>query len=113
VNGTANDPVKFIGYLPNVKGVWKGVMISSGNPETNINYCIFDGAGSGTLGIKEENTSLLLGDSYISRTGRGSVTNCTFSNSGGYGISYRLTDSITLKNNTFKDNTKADVFNIK
>jgi parallel beta-helix repeat protein len=112
-NGTAADPVKLIGYLPNTKGVWKGIGFNSGNLETKLTYCVIDGAGSAELAFREEKTSILFGDSYIGRTGRGSVTNCTISNSGGYGISYRLNDPVTLKDNTFKDNTKTDVFNIK
>ena len=111
-NGTATEPVKFVGYIANSKGLWKGIELRSGNVETKLTYCIIDGAGSENLGCPAEKMAVMFGSS-CSDTGRGMLSNCTITNSGGYGVGYRLTDSVTLKDNTFKDNTKADVFNFK
>ena len=113
VNGTQTDPVKLVGYLPNTKAVWKGICLESGNAETKLTYCIIDGAGSKELLYDAGKTSVQFGESIFSKTGRGIMENCTISNSGGYGISYRLGDPVTLKDNTFKDNAKANIFNFK
>ena len=111
--GTAAEPIKFIGYLPNINALWQGFVLEGGNPETAFTYCIFDGAGS----VKsnpcsgEYKAALSFGASPCGNyTGRGQVANCTISGSGGYGIVYTTGDPVTLKDNTFKDNTSADVF---
>jgi parallel beta-helix repeat protein len=118
-NGTAANPIKFVGYLPNIKGVWAGISAQNGNIETKFNYCIFDGAGSTTERFfcvpKESKAAIYLGLEYgcPPLNSRGTITNCTISNSGGYGIAYRDGDPATINNNTFKDNTKANVYLFK
>ena len=111
--GTAAEPIKFIGYLPNINGLWQGFVLEGGNPETIFTYCTLDGAGS----VKsnpcsgEYKAALSFGASPCGNyTGRGQVTNCTISGSGGYGIVYTTGDPVTLKDNTFKDNASADIF---
>lgn len=118
-NGTAADPIRFVGYLANTKGVWAGINVQSVSPETMFDYCVFDGAGSSVDAFfcvqKTSNAALILGREYscTPSTSRGSITNCTFSNSAGYGISYRSSDPVTASNNTFSGNTKANVFNFQ
>jgi parallel beta-helix repeat protein len=118
-NGTATEPIKFVGYLANTKGVWAGISTQNGNIETKFNYCIIDGAGSTAepffCVVKTSKAAIYLGLEYscTPEASKGTITNCTILNSGGYGIAYRLADAVTVKDNTFKDNTKADVYNFK
>jgi Domain of unknown function (DUF5018) len=116
-DGTAAQPIRLVGYIANTKGVWSGIHIENGNVETKFNYCIIDGAGSKEFSCtpSTSKTAIYLGlETYcIEHTGKGTITNCTIINSGGYGIAYRLADAVTAKDNTFKDNTKADVYNFK
>ena len=117
-DGTASEPIKLIGYLPNTNGVWAGLLLSS-NVETKLNYCIVDGAGSKTLGTTDFNfwyekngkAAIILPDNGYKESGKGTVTNCTITKSGGYGIVYSTftKDAVTVKDNTFKDNTKDNV----
>ena len=118
-NGTATDPIKFVGYIAQVKGVWAGLSTQNGNPITKFNYCIVDGAGSTTDPFfcvpKTSKAAIYLGleRDCTPESGKGTITNCTISNSGGYGIAYRDGDAVTIKDNTFKDNTKADIYLFK
>ena len=118
-NGTATDPIKFVGYIGQVKGVWAGLSTQNGNPITKFNYCIVDGAGSTTDPFfcipKTSKAAIYLGRELDCTpvSGKGTITNCTISNSGGYGIAYRDGDAVTTKDNTFKDNTKADIYLFK
>ncbi len=112
-NGTAAQPIMFVGNVANVKGLWKGFDMQSNNPETSFTYCTIDGAGS--LGEKcsgERKAALSFG-AYSCGTyaGRGVVSNCKITNSGGYGIVFKTGDNVSLKDNTFKDNTKDNIFN--
>jgi len=118
-NGTAADPIKFVGYLPNTKGVWAGISTQNGNIETKFNYCIIDGAGSTAEPFfcvpKTSKAAIYLGLEYscTPEASKGNITNCTISNSGGYGIAYRSSDPVTAKDNTFTGNTKADLYDFK
>lgn len=112
-NGTAAEPIRFIGYIANTKGLWKGFDMQSSNPETSFTYCIIDGAGSkGEMCSGDRKAALSFG-AYSCGTypGRGTVSNCTISNSGGYGIVFKTGDNVPLKDNTFKDNTTANIYN--
>ncbi|SDD78356.1 protein of unknown function [Mucilaginibacter pineti] len=112
-NGTAAAPIKFTGYEANIKGYWFGIELDNSDPQIEFNNCLFDGAGS----IKSDtycsgNTKAALnfgGNCGSALTGGGKVTNCTISNSGGYGINYRAGRSVTLTNNKFSGNTLADI----
>ncbi len=118
-NGTAAEPIKFVGYLPNTKGVWAGISTQNGNIETKFNYCIIDGAGSTAEPFfcvpKTSKSAIYLGLEYncTPEASKGTITNCTISNSGGYGIAYRSSDPVTAKDNTFTGNTKADFYDFK
>ena len=118
-DGTASEPIRFVGYIANTKGVWAGISAQNGNPTTKLNYCIIDGAGSSADPFfcvpKTSKSAVYLGLEYSCSPidSKGTVTNCIISNSGGYGISYRNCDPITIKDNTFKDNTKTDTYNFK
>lgn len=118
-NGTATEPIKFVGYLPNTKGVWAGISTQNGNIETKFNNCIIDGAGSTAepffCVVKTSKASIYLGLEYYCtpEASKGTITNCTITNSGGYGIAYRGSDPVTAIGNIFKDNVKEDVYNFK
>ena len=118
-NGIASDPIKLVGYLPNTKGVWQGITIESNNIENLLNYCLIDGAGSKVAGStnfdfwfeKTAKSAINIDGTGYKASYRATVTNCTISNSGGYGIAYSIysKDAVTIKDNTFKDNTKANI----
>jgi Domain of unknown function (DUF5018) len=118
-DGTASDPIKLVGYLPNTKGVWQGITIESNNIENKLNYCLIDGAGSKVSGLtnfdfwfeKTATSAINIDGTGYKASYRATVTNCTISNSGGYGIAYSIysKDAVTVKDNSFKDNTKANI----
>ncbi|WP_020604776.1 hypothetical protein [Spirosoma spitsbergense] len=115
-DGTAANPIKFIGYLAGTKALWKGIVIGSGNPETKFNYCVIDGAGSIVNSACEGSvkTALTLGATGCgSFPGRGTVANCTITNSGGYAVVFKTGDPVILTNNTYSGNTSGDVYNLK
>ena len=112
-NGTAADPIKFIGYISGTKGVWLGFVLENGNIENSLKYCQIDGAGSDNVGCGVNFKGAVLFGNGCGDAGRGTITNCTITNSGGYGILYRDSDAVTIKDNTFKDNTKADTYLFK
>ena len=111
--GTAADPIKFVGFISGTKGVWLGLDLQNGNIENNLKYCQIDGAGSDDFGWGSNFKGAVIFGSGFSDVGRGSITNCNITNSGGYGIAYRSSDPVTIKDNTFKDNTKADIYDFK
>ena len=114
--GTAASPIRFVGYIAGTKGVWRGLDFAGGNIETALTYCIIDGAGSVASGIctGQYKTALIFGASPCgSYTGRGTITNCTISNSGGYGVVFKTGDPVNLKDNTYSGNSKENVFNFK
>lgn len=118
-SGTANEPIKFVGYISDTKGVWAGLSAQNGNIGTKFNYCIIDGAGSSAESFfcvpKASKAAIYLGLEYYCPpiASKGTITNCTISNSGGYGIAYRSGDPITVKDNSFSNLTKEDVFLFK
>ena len=118
-NGTAANPIRFSGYIANTKGVWAGINVQSVSVETIFNYCIIDGAGSSAEPFfcvpKTSRVALMLGREYNCNPidSRGAITNCTISNSGGYGIAYRTADPTTVSGNTYSGNTKDNVYNFK
>ncbi len=118
VDGTATDPVRLIGAVPNTKGVWAGISLLNNNVESKLNYCIIDGAGSRAETTnfnfwfeKTATAAITIDGSGYKESYRGIVTNCTVTNSGGYGIAYSVysKNAVTVKDNTFKDNAKANV----
>ena len=111
--GTAADPIKFVGYISGTKGVWLGFNLQSGNIEINLKYCQIDGAGSDDFGCGADFKAAVIFGSGCNDVGRGSITNCNITNSGGYGIAYKSGDAVTIKDNTFKDNTKVDIYDFK
>jgi hypothetical protein len=118
-DGTATDLIKLVGYLPNTKGVWQGITIESNNIENKLNYCLIDGAGSKVAGLtnfdfwfdKKATSAINIDGTGYKESYRATVTNCTISNSGGYGIAYSIysKDAVNVKDNTFKDNMKANI----
>ncbi|MCY7357442.1 MAG: hypothetical protein LH609_08215, partial [Rudanella sp.] len=113
VVGTAAEPVKLVAYIAGIKGVWKGLALENGNIETSFKYCTIDGAGSVNIACGANYKAAIIFGNGCSDVGRGVMTNCVVSNSGGYGIAYRTGDSITLTSNTYSGNTKEDVYTFK
>lgn len=115
-NGTTAEPIRLIGYLPNIKGLWKGFLLENGSPETSFTNCIIDGAGSiisnpCSGGYK---AALSFGANPCGNyPGRGIVSNCTISNSGGYAIVFKTGDPVTVSNNTYAGNASDNTFNYK
>jgi hypothetical protein len=117
-NGTASEPIKFVGYVAG-KGVWGGILYDENNVESKLNYCIIDGAGSKSLSTtnfnywyeKNGKAAIVIDGTDYKGSYRMTVTNCIISNSGGYGIAYSIysKDAVTIKDNTYKDNAKANV----
>ncbi|TSJ35919.1 DUF5018 domain-containing protein [Mucilaginibacter corticis] len=108
-NGTASDPIKFSGYKPGI-GVWRGLALLNTDPEIALNYCVIDGAGSNKLpsglGLK---CAVNLYIEYGLTATNASITHCTISNSGGYGIIYKKgLAGIVIQSNTYQNNTLAD-----
>ena len=114
-NGTATSPIKFIGFTQNVKGYWFGIELDNTDTQLSFNYCAIDGAGSipsGSGCAAALKTALNFGGNCggfaSANYGNGVVTNCTITNSGGYGLSYR-SGHVTSSGNTFLGNTTGDI----
>jgi parallel beta-helix repeat protein len=114
-NGTQSAPIQFLSYLPNNKGVWRGINIQNVHPETKFNYCIVEGSGSGSFFCDDALVGICLGRKVgcTPVASRGIVTNCTFRNCEGYGLAYRESDNPTLSGNTFTNCSKGDVLKFK
>lgn len=117
-SGTATEPVKLTGYTSG-KGIWAGILFDSNKPENKLNYCVIDGAGSTSMSTtnfnfwyeKNAKAAIVFDGTTYKGSYRGTVTNCTISNSGGYGIAYSVysKDDVTVSGNTFNNNTKDNV----
>jgi hypothetical protein len=93
--------------------------LAGNNIENKLNYCLIDGAGSKVSGLtnfdfwfeKTATSAINIDGTVYKASYRATVTNCTISNSGGYGIAYSIysKDVVTVKDNSFKDNTKANI----
>ncbi|MEY4902600.1 MAG: hypothetical protein RLZZ292_415 [Bacteroidota bacterium] len=114
-NGTQSAPIQFLSYLPNNKGVWRGINIQNPHPETKFNYCIIDGSGAGSFFCEDILAGICVGRklSCPAIASRGIVTNCTFRNCEGYGLAYRESDAPTISGNTFTNCSKGDVLKFK
>jgi hypothetical protein len=113
-NGTTADPIKFTGYEKNIKGYWFGIELDNADTQILFNNCLIDGGGSKPSGsgcASSVKTALNFGGRCGYNTinyGVGTVTNCTITNSGGYGLSYRTNHKVVLTNNTFSGNTSGN-----
>lgn len=108
-NGTAANPIRFIGYQPG-KGVWVGLTLGNNDPEISLNYCIIDGTGSiipnsSTACVGDKKAAVNFFPSCNNWTNKSMVTNCTISNSGGYGILYKKGVVTNFMGNSYSNNT--------
>lgn len=113
-NGTAAAPIKFIGFNSGIKGYWFGIELDNADPQILFNYCNIDGGGSipgGTGCASPTKTALNFGGRCGASItyGRGTVTHCKITNSGGYGLSYRTGHNVILSGNTYSGNTLSDI----
>lgn len=108
-NGTSANPIRFVGYKAG-KGVWLGLQLESNDPEISLNYCTVDGAGSNlhsnTACVANKKAALNFGS--CDYTAKPVATNCTITNSGGYGIIYKKTAVPNFTGNTYTGNTLAN-----
>ena len=108
INGTASEPVVFIG-TENQVGFWKGIKIATSGTST-ITYCDVIRAGSTNVTEPGETISAAI---FVSKfySGNAQLTNCSISESGGHGIAYGSTGStVVLTNNQFSGITGSDIF---
>jgi len=108
VNGTASEPVTFIG-TENQNGFWKGIKIATSG-SNSITYCDVIHAGSANVTEPGQSISAAI---FVSKfyNGNASLTNCSIAQSGGHGIAYGATGStVTLSNNQFSAITGSSIF---
>lgn len=108
-NGTAAKPIQFVGYTPG-KAVWLGLSLGNNDPEILLNYCVVDGAGSnipnsGTACVGDTKGAINFYPSCSTATAKPVATNCTVSNSGGYGIIYAKGAAISFSGNKYTSNS--------
>lgn len=112
-NGTASSPIKFIGYNTGA-GTWIGLSLGNNDPDISLKYCVIDGAGSNkpngsTACPTDTKAALNFFPSCNSWSTLGTVSNCTISNCGGYGIIYKKGAAIVITSNIFSNNVQANV----
>lgn len=112
-NGTAELPIIFQGFEPNIKGYWRGIELNNLEPGV-FNYCIIDGAGSLSSGSGcsgNVRSAIHFGAKCYAESGRGLVTNSSISNSGGHAITFQSGKNVMLGNNKYIGNTASDIHN--
>lgn len=112
-NGTPTQPIFISGTVPNVAGQWEGVRVNSSSVEHVMNFCNIDGAGSVAGSCATFKSALTIGrrTSCTAILSKGSFTNLSITNSGGYGIAYRSSDNPVVSANSFSNCALANVFN--
>lgn len=107
-NGESANHVEFTSS--NIDGgiLWKGIEIVSTSTQNAFNYTDFSYAGGSEYGgfsdFVDVEASLAIRDE-----GKYSLTNCSISNSGGYGIYMRYGEIVNFENNDLSDNTFAGI----
>ena len=78
-----------------------------------MSYCNIDGAGSINGACSTFKSVLTIGrrTSCTVIQSKGKYTNLNITNSGGYGIAYRIADNPDVPNNTFSNYPQANIFN--
>lgn len=108
INGTASNPVVFIGTEDQV-GLWKGIRITTTGSNT-ITYCDISHAGGATMVEPGQTISSSIFVSKFSLA-YADLTNCSIEKSGGHGIAHGATGSVvTLTNNQFFNIAGSNVF---
>ena len=104
--GTAAAPIKLIGKNP-VRGSWKGIYFGSNNPSNQLAFATVLHAGGAESGVTNQKGAV-----QITRgtDGRGSIKNCTISESDGYGIYVsQKANLFAFSTNTITNNVGAPV----
>jgi hypothetical protein len=104
VRGTEEEPVLFTGELKE-KGSWRGVSIDNSTASQNrLEWTIIEYGGGAEVGNGLGASNLGIGGFVGASTM--SVTDCTFRESGGYGVELESeTSFINFERNTFANNT--------
>lgn len=78
-----------------------------------MSYCNIDGAVSIIVSCSTLISVLTIGrrTSCTVIQSKRKYTNLNFTNSGGYGIAYRIADNPDVPNNTFSNYSQANIFN--
>lgn len=105
--GTASEPIIIKG-VEDVVGYWKGINIGT-NQTNELTYVLLSNAGSAAVNTLDPD---YITGIFVTKAaqGRASITNCTISKSGGYGLVYGTTSLVTQSGNSFSGNTLTDIF---
>ncbi len=109
--GTESNPILFEGIVSGTAS-WYGIKIGNNNASSiTMSYATIDGGGIAMFSGASEDANLV-----IDGTGNVSVTNCTFSNSDGYGALIELNATeydfeAAENNNTFTNNASGNILN--
>lgn len=101
--GNGSEPITFQGENENAVGAWRGIIIFSDNIDNVLQHVTIKGAGSA-----EFNNNGEIGNLVVYANSKVKIDNCTFENSGAYGINsnYNSGKITSLMNNKFiKNNT--------
>lgn len=102
--GTEDEPIVITGNSE-LPGYWKGVILESNNLENEINHVHISYAGSNIISSGRPRTGLHV------ESGRLNISNSSFTEIDGYGLSVRSSDSrIPMNNNHFQNNNLGAVF---
>lgn len=102
--GTASAPIIF-NSKENVQGFWRGVHVETNSIDNEFAYVTVDNAGSNYVYCCNDKAGLIL------KGGQMVVSNSTFKNSGGCGITVKSSGNLTESNNTFNNNAEGDLCN--
>ncbi len=98
--GTADQPIILTG-ANKTAGSWLGVLIRADDIKNELNYVTIEYAGGGAFNSNDNEAALIMW-----AASRAKIDNCTFSNSGNYGLEldYSEVDIPSFTNNTFINN---------
>jgi hypothetical protein len=99
--GDGIEPIVLQAENENAIGAWRGIIVFSDNVDNVFNHVTIKGAGSG-----EFNNNGEIGNLVVYANSKVKIDNCTFENSGAYGINsnYKSGEITSLMNNKFNNN---------
>ncbi|RKR85771.1 uncharacterized protein DUF5018 [Mucilaginibacter gracilis] len=111
-SGTASAPIRFVGYKSG-NGIWLGLSLGNNDPANILDYCVVDGGGShipnaSTACIGDTKGGINFYPSCSSWATAPRATNCTVTNSGGYGIIYKKGVTPNFAGNSYSGNLLAN-----
>jgi hypothetical protein len=95
----------------NMRGYWRGIFFNDSNSFSNkISYATIKNAGGfASPANRHEKANIMVGGRYSNDVSRVEISNCTISDSEGFGIDVAVNSTTTLSDNTYDNNALGNV----